>query len=69
LKIGLRYLLTYQLADAEPVSVLGIYRGLRPMLTRDGQGHAFDTGKSLLILTETAIVSAVSSLEEVSDVA
>lgn len=69
MKLGARYLVTYQLGDADPVTVLGVYRGLRPMLTRPAQGHGFDTGKTLLVLTDAAIVNAVPSLEQVTDVA
>ncbi len=68
MKPGSRYLLTYQLADAEPVTVLGRYLGPRPMVTRDDEGQAFEVGNVMLILTPAAIVNVVPSLE-VSDVA
>lgn len=69
MKLGNRYLVTYQIGDTDPVNVLGIYRGRRPMLNYPDDGQAFEVGKALLVLSDGAIVSAVPSLERVSDVA
>lgn len=55
--IGRAYRLIYTV-NGRPETATGRYVGVRALTALDGEGHAFDTGRSLLVLTEDAITDA-----------